>query len=239
MLDSTNELAKSLFDSTENMKNFLLLLSKMYNTSYSNLLLLKAQKNGVSFVADKETMKKCNFHIKDGEEPLKVIKRIKINDEVKFKIDKIYDISQTDAVKKQEQVYSKEYIEMMLKGMCSRRGIRFEPNNPMINLENIIINIKDNSRINTSSMYDVDQYASQTEAEVEATIFACAKTLNINTTNYDLKYICKWGIDKDPRTLKESLKYIQKYTNYFVNDFKKQEKLYNIENEKQEDEELE
>lgn len=59
------------------------------------------------------------------------------------------------------------------------------------------------------------------------------------TSNYNLKDICKWGIDKDSRTIKESLKYIQKCTNYFIKDFQTQEKLYNIENEKQQDEEME
>ena len=207
----------------------------MYNISYSNILLLKNQRENISFVVDKETMEKYKIHVKDGQEPLKVIKRIKVQDEVKFKIDKVYDIKQTDAVKKQNKTYSKEYIETMLKGMCARRGVIFEPNNPIVNLENIIINIKDNSRENNPCTYNVDQYAIQTQAEIDATIFAVAKKLNINTRNYNLKSICKWGIDKDSRTLKESLKYIQKFTNYFIKDFQKQEKLHSLENEKQEE----
>lgn len=88
-------------------------------------------------------------------------------------------------------------------------------------------------------MYSVDQYASQTVAEVDATVFAVAKKLNINTRNYNLKDICKWGIDKDTRTLKDSLKYIQKFTNYFVKDFQIQEKLNNLNNEKNKEEEFE
>ena len=90
----------------------------MYNTSYSNILLLQAQIEDVSFVANKETMEKHKIHVIDGEYPLKIIKRIKVENDVKFKIDEVYEISQTNAIKKQEKTYSKEYIETMLKGMC-------------------------------------------------------------------------------------------------------------------------
>lgn len=239
MLESTDHLAKETFESQEKLKSFLLTLSKMYNTSYSNILLLKNQRDNVSFVADKEKMEKYKFHVKDNENPLKLIKRIKIENEVKFKIDEVYDISQTDAIRKQEKAFSKEYMETMLNGMCSRRGLTFDPNNLMLNLENIITDISNNSRPGNVAMYNVDLYASQTQAEVNATVFSVAKKININTRNYNLKDICKWGIDKDSRTLKESLKYIQKVTNYFIKDFQTQEKLYNIENEKQQDEEME
>lgn len=239
MLESTDHLAKETFESQEKLKSFLLTLSKMYNTSYSNILLLKNQRDDVRFVADKDKMEKYKFHVKDNENPLKLIKRIKVENEVKFKIDEVYDISQTDAIRKQEKVLPKEYIETMLKGMCSRRGLTFDPNNLMLNLENIITDISNNSRPGNVAMYNVDLYASQTQAEVNATVFSVAKKLNINTRNYNLKDICKWGVDKDSRTLKESLKYIQKCTNYFIKDFQTQEKLYNIENEKQQDEEME
>lgn len=239
MLESTDNLAKEVFESTKNMRGFLLTLSKMYNTSYSNILLLKNQREDVSFVTNKETMEKYKFHVKDGEKPLKAIKRIKTEEGIKFKIEEVFDISQTDAIKKQEKTFSAEYIEIMLNGMCARRGLTFEPNNPMANLESIITDISHNSRPSNFSMYSVDQYASQTQAEVDATIFTVAKKLNINTRNYNLKSICEWGINKEPRILKESLKYIQKSTNYFIKDFQTQEKLHNIEIEKQQEEEME
>ena len=239
LIDSTDNLAKSLFENQKKMRDFLLTMSKMYNTSYNNILLLKNQREDISFVADKATMEKCKFHVKDEEEPLEIIKRIKVENEVKFKIDKVYDISQTDAVKREQKSYSKEYIETILKGMCSRRGLGFESNNPMADLENIIIDICNNSRPSNVSKYNVDQHACQIQVEVSATIFSVAKKININVRNYNLKDICKWGIDKDTRTLKESLKYIQKFTNYFIKDFQTQEKLNHIENEKQEDEEME
>ena len=123
--------------------------------------------------------------------------------------------------------------------MCSRRGVMFENNNPMVNLENIITDISNNSRMSTAPKYNVDRYASQTQTEINATIFAVARKLNINTRKHDIKSVCKWGVDGDTRTLKESLKYIQKFTNYFIKDFQTQEKLHNIEQEKQEDEEME
>lgn len=239
LLDQTDELAREVFESQEKMRSFLLTISKMYNVSYSNILLLKSQREDISFVADKEKLEKYKYKIKDGETPLKVIKRIKTEEGVKFKVDEVFDISQTDAVKSNEKTYSKEYIETMLKGMCARRGLTFEPNNPLQNIDNIIMNIRDNCRVGNFSVYSVDQYASQTVAEVDATVFAVAKKLNVNTRNYNLKDICKWGIDKDTRTLKDSLKYIQKFTNYFVKDFQTQEKLNNIDNEKNKEEEFE
>lgn len=240
MIESADHLAKETFESQEKMESFLLTLSKMYNISCSNILLLKNQKNNVSFVADKEKFEKYKIHVKDNEKPLKAIKKIKVENKVKFKVDEVYDISQTDAIRKQEKVLSKKYIETMIKGMCLRRGFTFDPNNLMLNLENIITDINKNIvRPSNVARYNVDLYASQTQAEVNATVFSVAKKLNINTKNYNLKDICKWGIDKDSRTLKESLICIQRCTNYFIGDFQAQKMLYDIENEKRLEEEME
>lgn len=236
LIESTDGLAREVFESQEKMRKFLITLSKMYNVSYSNILLIMNQREDVSFLATKEELEKYKYHIKDEEKPLKVIKRVKAEDEIKFIVEEVFDISQTDVKKKKENVYSKEYVETMLKGMCARRGLKYEENNLMSNIENIITDIRDNCREGNFSVYSVDQYASQTVAEIDASVFAVAKKLNINTRNYNLKDICKWGIDKDTRTLKESLKYIQKFTNYFVKDFATQQKLNNIENEKNEEE---
>ena len=125
----------------------------------------------------------------------------------------------------------------MLKGMCERRGLYYDPNNQMLNIESIVGDISQNTRQKNNLKYDVDKYASQSQAEVNATIFVVAKKLGINTRNYNLKDVCQWGIDKDTKTLKESLKYMQKFTNYFVKDFETQEKINKI--EKQEQEEME
>lgn len=217
------------------MKDFLLTLSKMYNTSYSNILLLKNQRKDISFIFHKDKLKEYGLALKDSEQPLKIIKRIKTENKPKFVIDEVYDISQTSAVKKKDKVYNKEYVETMLKGMCARRGLKFIPNAQKDNIENIISDIKTNSRADNPSKYSVDEYARQTMLEINATVFVICKRLNINTRNYNLKDICTWGVEKDSRTIKESLKYIQKFTNYFVKDFQIQEKIQKIEKEDQEE----
>ncbi|MCI8587245.1 MAG: hypothetical protein HFJ49_01370 [Clostridia bacterium] len=230
LLEKTNSLTTELFTDTEKMKDFLCTISKMYNMSYSNILLLKSKRKDISFVANKETIQKYKYHIKPNQEPIKIIRRMKIDNIVKFKVEEVYDISQTDAKPKKNKVYSKEYIEKVLKGMCSRRGLVFQNNHLIDNLENIVINISSNCRINNSSIYNIDRYARQTQIETDATIFAIANRLNIDVKD-NIKDICKWGIDKDLSTLKDSLRYIQKFTNYFINDFQMQERLCHIEQE--------
>lgn len=210
----------------------------MYNTSYSNILLLKAQREDINFVASKEYFEKYQYHIQDGENPLEIIKRIKTEEGAKFKVAEVFDISQTDAIKK-KKIYEKEYVDKMLKGMCDRRGLYYDPDNQVLNIETIVGDISQNTRQKNNLQYDVDKYARQSQVEVNATIFAVAKKLNINTRNYNLKDVCTWSIDKDTSTLKESLKYMQKFTNYFVKDFESQEKIYKIENEKEEQNEME
>ena len=184
-----------------------------------------------SSIFHREKLDEYKINLKNEEKPLKIIKRIKTEEGYKFVKDEVYDISQTDAIKHKEKVYSKEYVETMLKGMCARRGIPFIENSSIENIQNIICDIRDNSRAGNFLKYNVDDYAKQTTVEVDATVFAVTKILNINTKNYNLKDICKWGIDKDSRTLKESLKYMQKFTNYFIKDFQTQEKIQKIENE--------
>lgn len=99
-------MARELFEDTEKMKEFLITLSKMYNTSYSNILLLKSQRKDISKILNKDTIQKYKINVKNNEKPLKIIKRIKLENEVKFKIDEVYDISQTNAVRKENKRYS-------------------------------------------------------------------------------------------------------------------------------------
>ena len=101
-------MARELFENTEKMKDFLITLSKMYNTSYSNILLLKSQRKDISQILNRDTIQKYKLNVKDNEKPLKIIKRIKLENEVKFKIDEVYDISQTNAVRKENKIYSNE-----------------------------------------------------------------------------------------------------------------------------------
>ena len=234
LLDRRDELVKEIFENPKKMKEFLITLSNMYNTSFSNILLLKSQRDNVDFVASKEDFEKYKYIIKDKEIPLKIIKRVKTDEGAKFKIVEVFDISQTDAIINKKE-YTQDYIERMLKGMCTRRGLYYDPNNQMLNIESIISDISQNTRKGNSLKYDVDKYASQSQVEVNATVFVVAKKLGINTRNYNLNEICKWGIDKDIKTLKESLKYMQKFTNYFVRDFESQEKIYKIEKEGEEE----
>lgn len=236
LINSTDTLAKETFEDSKKMRDFLKTLSDMYNTSYSNILLLKSQREDINFVASKEDFEKYKYHVKEEEKPLQIIKRFKTEEGVKFKVAEVFNISQTDAVRN-KKVYEKKYIDKILKGMCERRGLYYDPNNQMLNIESIVGDISQNTRQGNSLKYDVDKFASQSQVEINATIFVVAKKLGINTRNYNLKDVCKWGIDKDTKTLKESLKYMQKFTNYFVKDFESQEKINKI--EKQEQEEME
>lgn len=163
----------------------------MYNISYDNILLLKSQKENINFVAYKEDFERAKYHVKNNEKPLKIIKRIKTEEGVKFKVAEVFDISQTDAIIN-KKAYEKEYINKMLKGMCKRRGIYYDSNNQMLNIEFIISDISQNTREGNSLRYDVDKFACQSQAEVNATIFVVAKKLGINTRNYNLQGICKW-----------------------------------------------
>lgn len=238
LINSTNEMAQETFENPSKMRDFLKTLATMYNTSYNNILLLKSQRDNVSFIATKEEYQKYKYKIKDDEKPLEIIKRIKINNDVKFKVVEVYDISQTDAIIKKKE-YKKEYIDTILKGMCARRSLYYDTNSQMANIESIVSDISHNTRNSNIPYFDVDKYASQSQTEVIATIFAVAKKLGINTRNYNITEVCKWGVDKENRRLKESLKYMQKFVNYFVKDFESQEKIYKIEKQKEDEEEME
>lgn len=220
------------------MREFLKTLSKIYNISYTNILLLKSQLEDINFIASEEELNKYKYNIKNGEKPLQIIARIKTEEGIKFKTKEVFDISQTDAIKTKKK-YEKEYVDKILKGICKRRGLYYEPNNQLLNIELIITDISQNSREKNKLQYSVDEYAMQTQIEINSTVYAVAKKFDINTRNYNLNSICKWSVDKDAKTLKESLKYMQKFTNYFVRDFETQEKIYKIESEKEEQGEME
>ena len=240
LLKSTNQLAKDTFANEDNMKDFLTTLSKLYNVSYNNILLLKTQRDELNLVASKEKFIERGINVKDNEKPLKIIKGIKSNGEIEFKLDEVYDISQTDRSIKQNKARSKEYVENILKGMCERRNIAVEPDDSIRSkLEKIIIDIKNNTRQNDSSKNkNMEEYNKQVQVEIEGALFAVTKNLKLNTRNYNFNEICNWGKDKKDKTLKQSLKYIQKFTNYFVSDFKSQEKINASENKKEDEEEF-
>lgn len=222
LLKSTNELAKETFKNEDNIKEFLTTLSKLYNVSYNNILLLKKQRGELKLVASKEKLKKEGINIRENEKPLKIIKAIRSREKLEFKLKEVYDISQTDAQKANENLYSKEVINLILKGMCDRRKILFNRESTRKNIENIIIDIRNNvgKSINKNG-------EDQAQVENLCATFGIIKNLKLNTRNYNLAEVCIWGNDKTDKELKNSLKNIQKLVNYFVSDFKSQEKINN------------
>ena len=59
-------MAKETFEDSKKMREFLKILSDMYNTSYNNILLLKSQRENINFVASKEDFKKYKYNVKEG-----------------------------------------------------------------------------------------------------------------------------------------------------------------------------
>ena len=86
LIESTDIMAKETFEDSKKMREFLKTLSNMYNTSYSNILLLKSQRDDINFITSKEEFEKYKYNVKEGEKPLKIIKRIKTEEGVKFKV---------------------------------------------------------------------------------------------------------------------------------------------------------
>lgn len=238
LVKKSEELTREVFSDINKMRDFLQTLSKMYNTSFRNVLLLKSQKQDVTYVAEREIFEANGYKIKDEEQPLKYIKPIRIYNELKFKITEVFDISQTDMEKITKNGFDKEYVDKIIQGICSKKQLNYLRNNLMYNIENILSDIS-TSMDNESNPYVVEQYAMRKQIEMDATKFVVAKYLNINTRNYNLKDICKWAVDKDIKTLMTSLKNIQKVSNYFVKEFNAQEKILAIENAKEQEEDEE
>ena len=63
--------------------------------------------------------------------------------------------------------------------MCERRNLYYDPNNQMENIESIVSDISNNTRSSNASYFDVDRYASQSQAEVIATMLNAKAYLNI------------------------------------------------------------
>ena len=239
ILKNLEELIQEIFSDPQKMRNFLIKQSKMYDTSYSNVLILKSQKENVSKIFSKEEVENNKYKIKDGEMPLNKISRVKDeNGKYQYITKEVYDISQLDISTPKETKLDKEYVENIIKNMCKLRKIDYSADNQIENISNIVSDISSNCRNDSASKYNLDLYIEQIKAENIATTFVIAKKLNINTKNYSLKTVCDWGIDKDIKTLKESLRYIQKNSNYFNASFEMQKKRDRIEN-MQEEEEME
>lgn len=239
ILKNLEELIQEIFSDPQKMRSFLAKQSKMYDASYSNVLILKSQKENVSKIFSKEEVENNKYKIKDGELPLNKIARVKDeNGKYQYITKEVYDISQLDISTPKETKLDKEYVENIIKNMCKLRKIDYSADNQIENISNIVSDISSNCRNDSASKYNLDLYIEQIKAENIATTFVIAKKLNISTKNYSLKTVCDWGIDKDIKTLKESLRYIQKISNYFNASFEMQKKRDRIEN-MQEEEEME
>ena len=240
ILKNLEELTQEIFSDPQKMRNFLTKQSKMYDTSYSNVLILKSQKENVSKIFSKEEVENNKYKIKDGELPLNKIARVKDeNGKYQYITKEVYDISQLDISPPKETKMDKEYVENIIKNMCKLRKIDYSADNQIENISNIVSDISSNCRNDSASKYNLDLYIEQIKAENIATTFVIAKKLNISTKNYSLKPVCDWGIDKDIKTLKESLRYIQKISNYFNASFEMQKKRDRIENMQEEEDEIE
>lgn len=236
ILQNLEKMIQETFSDPKKIRSFLLTLSKMYDMSYSNVLILKSQKDNVSRIISKEEVENNNYIIKDGEQPLNKIARVKDeNGKYKYITKEVYDVSQLEIELPKVNKTEQNYVEKILEEMCKLRKIEYLGDNQIENISNIVNDISSNCRDDSASKYNLDLYIEQIKAENIATTFVIAKKLNVSTKNYSLKAVCDWGLDKDIKTLKESLRYIQKVTNYFIASYETQEKRNMIEN-MQEDE---
>ena len=237
ILENLEGLIQDTFSDPQKMRDFLSTQATMYDMSYSNVLVLKSQRENVSKIIPKEVVENNNYKIKDGEQALNKIARVKGEDgKFKYVTKEVYDISQLDIDTPKKSKIDKEYAENIIKNMCKLRKIEYSQDNQIENISNIVNDISSNCRDDSASKYNLDLYIEQIKAENIATTYVIAKKLNINTKNYNLKPICQWGIDKDTKTLKESLRYIQKISNYFNASFEMQKKRDRIENMQEEEE---
>ena len=237
ILQNLEKMIQETFSDPKKIRSFLLTLSKMYDMSYSNVLILKSQKDNVSRIISKEEVENNNYIIKDREQPLNKIARVKDeNGKYKYITKEVYDVSQLEIELPKVNKTEQNYVEKILKEMCKLRKIEYLGDNQIENISNIVNDISSNCRDDSTSKYNLDLYIEQIKAENIATTFVIARKLNVSTKNYSLKQVCDWGLDKDIKTLKESLRYIQKVTNYFIASYETQEKRNMIENMQEEDE---
>ena len=240
ILENLEGLIQENFSDPQKMRDFLSTQATMYDMSYSNVLVLKSQRENVSKIIPKEVVENNNYKIKDGEQPLSKIARVKGEDgKFKYVTKEVYDISQLDIDTPKKSKIDKEYAENIIKNMCKLRKIEYSQDNQIENISNIVNDISSNCRDDSASKYNLDLYIEQIKAENIATTYVIAKKLNVSTKNYSIKPVCDWGIDKDMKTLKESLRYIQKITNYFIANYETQEKRNKIENMQEQEDEME
>ena len=239
ILENLEGLIQDTFSDPQKMRDFLSTQATMYDMSYSNVLVLKSQRENVSKIIPKEVVENNNYKIKDEEQPLNKIARVKEDGKFKYVTKEVYDISQLDIDIPKKSKKDKEYVENIIKNMCKLRKIEYSKDNQIENISNIVNDISSNCRDDSAAKYNLDLYIEQIKAENIATTYVIAKKLNVSTKNYSIKPVCDWGVDKDIKTLKESLRYIQKITNYFIASYETQEKRNKIENMQEQEDEME
>ena len=239
ILENLEGLIQDTFSDPRKMRDFLSTQATMYDMSYSNVLVLKSQRENVSKIIPKEVVENNNYKIKDEEQPLNKIARVKEDGKFKYVTKEVYDISQLDIDIPKKSKKDKEYVENIIKNMCKLRKIEYSKDNQIENISNIVNDISSNCRDDSAAKYNLDLYIEQIKAENIATTYVIAKKLNVSTKNYSIKPVCDWGVDKDIKTLKESLRYIQKITNYFIASYETQEKRNKIENMQEQEDEME
>lgn len=222
-----NLLVRETFENGK-LQNFLDTLAKMPNISYGNCLLLKNQLEDVSKVLPKEVWEKYGKQINELAEPLQIIKYVKDGENTQYKLQEVYDVSQTDSMKvtkgHDKKVVSK-IMDNMQKKLDEKYRIRFEKKEYIDEtIRQIIFTMNDFSN-NGDSIDFVDNI----RFVVEPTIYTIEKHFGFETTNNnDIKHICMWGIDQDNDKLKNGLKDIQRMVNAFIKEFEREQKKFLI-----------
>ena len=195
ILQNLEKMIQETFSDPKKIRSFLLTLSKMYDMSYSNVLILKSQKDNVSRIISKEEVENNNYIIKDGEQPLNKIARVKDeNGKYKYITKEVYDVSQLEIELPKVNKTEQNYVEKILKEMCKLRKIEYLGDNQIENISNIVNDISSNCRDDSASKYNLDLYIEQIKAENIATTFVIAKKLNVSTKNYSFKASMRLGI---------------------------------------------
>ena len=93
ILENLEGLIQDTFSDPQKMRDFLSTQATMYDMSYSNVLVLKSQRENVSKIIPKEVVENNNYKIKDEEQPLNKIARVKEDGKFKYVTKEVYDIS--------------------------------------------------------------------------------------------------------------------------------------------------
>ena len=273
---------------SDKYKDFLKTMSKFYKYSYNNSILIQLQKQDATLVASYSDWKKQNVKLNKGEydNPIKILcpVTIKVNvkemaddmlenrDEAKtkdvktitkFKVGKVYDISQTNAYENEKYSLKKDsnaIIEekgKIIEGLEQVTGItiNFVNNlgraNGTYDLERNEIKVRDNmgdiKTISTAihesahallhNNNSKDKPREQLEFEAESVAFVVCERLGIDAKKNNFLYLANWVGKQDISEFKNSLKDIQRASNKILQELSKDLELNVL--DRQEENELE